>query len=401
MGYYDEHTQTRYTVTKKSRFPKTFVSSVVAACLGSAITLAVVSPNLNNSNESNTSVQADVPAMTNSIETVSVNFETQITKAIEKASGAVVGVINIQNNRMLEPDQEAGTGSGVIYKKENGKAYVVTNSHVVNGASKIEISLTDGTRVEGKLLGEDIFMDLAVIEMDGSHVNEVATFASSDTIKLGEPVIAIGNPLGLEFSGSVTQGIISGLDRSIPVDYNQDGSADWEADVLQTDAAINPGNSGGALINANGDVIGINSMKINQTSVEGIGFSIPISIAKPIIEDLEVHGKVIRPYLGVATRSLADVASYHWQHTFHLPENITEGVFIEQVGPGSPAQKAGLQEMDVITKLDDQEIKTMVQLRKYLYQQKQVGDTMTITFYRNGEEKKTELKLEEIPGEQS
>jgi serine protease Do len=142
-------------------------------------------------------------------------------------------------------------------------------------------------------------------------------------------------------------------------------------------------------------------MKINQTSVEGIGFSIPISIAKPIIEDLEVHGKVIRPYLGVATRSLADVASYHWQHTFHLPENITEGVFIEQVGPGSPAQKAGLQEMDVITKLDDQEIKTMVQLRKYLYQQKQVGDTMTITFYRNGEEKKTELKLEEIPGEQS
>jgi serine protease Do len=400
MGYYDEHAQTRETKIKRRRFPTTFVSSIVAACLGSAITLVAVSPDIYNSKQSNTNVQAE-PAMTNSIETVSVNFETEITKAIEKASGAVVGVINIQNNRMLEPDQEAGTGSGVIYKKENGKAYIVTNSHVVNGASKIEISLTDGTRVQGELLGQDIFMDLAVLEIDGKHVDEVATFASSESIKLGEPVVAIGNPLGLEFSGSVTQGIVSGLDRSIPIDYNQDGSVDWEADVLQTDAAINPGNSGGALINANGDVIGINSMKINQTSVEGIGFSIPISIAKPIIEDLEVHGKVIRPFLGVATRALSDVASYHWQHTFHLPEDIKEGVFIEQVGPGSPAQKAGLQQYDVITKLDETDIQTMVDLRKYLYQKKQVGDSMTITFYRNGEMKKAELKLEEVPERQS
>ncbi|KAA0547202.1 PDZ domain-containing protein [Bacillus sp. BGMRC 2118] len=399
MGYYDEHTQLRQG--RKRKFPKTFITSVAAACIGSAITLAVVSPNSVENKVLDTKSQADVPAMTNSIETVSMNFETQITKAIEKASGAVVGVINIQNNRMLQPDQEAGTGSGVIYKKKDGKAYVVTNSHVVNGASKIEVSLEDGKRVAGKLLGEDVYMDLAVIEIDASLVKHVATFASSDHIKLGEPVLAIGNPLGLEFSGSVTQGIISGLDRSIPVDYNQDGSADWEADVLQTDAAINPGNSGGALVNANGDVIGINSMKINQTSVEGIGFSIPISIAIPIIESLEVHGKVIRPYLGVATRSLADVASYHWQHTFKLPSDVTEGVFIEQVGPNSPAAKAGLQEMDVIVKLDGEKIESMVQLRKYLYQKKNVGDTITISYYRNGELTETKMTLESIPGEQS
>ncbi|MBM6618789.1 S1C family serine protease [Bacillus suaedaesalsae] len=397
MGYYDEHTQLR--LGRKRKFPTTFVSSLAAACIGSAVTLAVVSPNSLENKISDTKSQADVPAMTNSIETVSMNFETQITKAIEKASGAVVGVINIQNNRMLQPDQEAGTGSGVIYKKEDGKAYVVTNSHVVNGASKIEISLEDGKRVSGKLLGEDIYMDLAVIEIDAAEVKHVATFASSDNIKLGEPVLAIGNPLGLEFSGSVTQGIISGLDRSIPVDYNQDGSADWEADVLQTDAAINPGNSGGALVNANGDVIGINSMKINQTSVEGIGFSIPISIAIPIIESLEVHGKVIRPYLGVATRSLADVASYHWQHTFKLPSDVTEGVFIEQVGPNSPAAKAGLQELDVIVKLDGEKIESMVQLRKYLYQKKKVGDTISISYYRNGELTETKMTLESIPGE--
>jgi serine protease Do len=400
MGYYDEHSVTRTPTTKK-RFPTTFISTVIGGCLGAAITLTAVSPIFGEAPSKPDHIQENVPAMTNSIEHVSVNIETEITKAIEKASGAVVGVINIQNNRMLEPDQEAGTGSGVIYKKGNGKAYVVTNSHVVNGASKIEISLEEGTRLQGKLLGHDVFMDLAVIEIDGSKVNHVATFASSDTLKLGEPVIAIGNPLGLEFSGSVTQGIISGLDRSIPIDLNQDGKADWEADVLQTDAAINPGNSGGALINVNGDVIGINSMKINQTSVEGIGFSIPISIAEPIIESLEQHGKVKRPYLGIGSRSLSDVASYHWQQTFRLPEEITEGVFIEQIGPGTPAAKAGLQELDVLTEFDGQEIKTVVELRKYLYQQKQVGDTLSITFYRNGEKQETKMTLEEIPSNPS
>jgi serine protease Do len=400
MGYYDEQTQTRTSTTKK-RFPATFLSTVIGGCLGAAVTLTAVSPIFGEVPNQPDQIQENVPAMTNSIENVSVNIETEITKAIDKASGAVVGVINIQNNRMLEPDQEAGTGSGVIYKKEKGKAYIVTNSHVVNGASKIEISLEDGTRLQGKLLGDDVFMDLAVIEIDGSKVNDVATFASSDTLKLGEPVIAIGNPLGLQFSGSVTQGIISGLDRSIPIDLNQDGKADWEADVLQTDAAINPGNSGGALINVNGDVVGINSMKINQTSVEGIGFSIPISIAEPIIESLEQHGKVKRPYLGIASRSLSDVASYHWQQTFRLPEEITEGVFIEQIGPDSPAEKAGLQELDVLTEFDGQEIKTVVELRKYLYQQKQVGETLSITYYRNGEKQETKMTLEEIPSNPS
>ncbi|WP_246939471.1 S1C family serine protease [Bacillus pinisoli] len=397
MGYYDEHIETR-SKTKKSS-PNVFVSTVIGGCIGSIITLMAVSPIFEGKTEPTVSEQENVAAMGNSFETVSVNVETDITKAIEKASGAVVGVINIQNNRMLEPDKEAGTGSGVIYKNENGKAYVVTNAHVIEGANKIEISLEDGNRVEGKLLGSDIFMDLAVIEIDGTKAEHVATFASSESLKLGEPVIAIGNPLGLEFSGSVTQGIISGLDRSIPVDLNQDGEADWEADVIQTDAAINPGNSGGALINVNGDVVGINSMKINQTAVEGIGFSIPISIAEPIIESLELHGKVKRPYLGVATRSLSDVASYHWQQTFHLPEGVTEGVFIDQIGTGSPAEKAGLQEMDVITELDGQKIKTVVELRKFLYLQKQVGEEMNITYYRNGEKKVATMKLEEIPSQ--
>ncbi|MFZ3587744.1 S1C family serine protease [Bacillus sp. DJP31] len=400
MGYYDEHAYTR-TSTRKSSFPKTFVSTVIGGCLGAAITLVAVSPTMNVLSNQNVAPQTNVQAITASTQNVSLNVETQMTKAIEKASGAVVGIINIQNNRMLEPDKEAGTGSGVIYKKANGKAYVVTNAHVVSGASKIEISLEDGTRLEGVLRGQDIFMDLAVIEIDGSRVEHVATLASSESIKLGEPVIAIGNPLGLEFSGSVTQGIVSGLNRSIPIDLDQDGVADWEADVLQTDAAINPGNSGGALVNVNGDVIGINSMKVNQTSVEGIGFSIPMSIAQPIIESLELHGKVKRPFLGVTSGSLADVASYHWQNTFRLPQGITEGVYIQKVGPGSPAQVAGLQEMDVITEFDGEKVKTVVELRKYLYQKKQVGETLNVTYYRNGEKQETTIPLIETPSDQS
>ncbi len=397
MGYYDEHTKIRTSV-KKSRFPKTIISSVIGGCVGALITLFVISPTIPIDSSQNIQSQSMDQAVPASINTVSFNVETSITQAIEKASGSVVGVINIQNNRMLEPDKEAGTGSGVIYKKVNNKAYVVTNAHVVNGANKIEISLADGTRVDGTLKGQDIFMDLAVVEIDGSHVNEVATFASSETIKLGEPVIAIGNPLGLKFSGSVTQGIISGLDRLIPIDIDQNGVVDWEADVIQTDAAINPGNSGGALINVNGDVIGINSMKVNQTSVEGIGFSIPISIAKPIIESLEVHGMVKRPFLGVVSGSLSDIASYHWKNTFRLPDEVTEGLYIEGVASGSPAQKAGLQEMDVITEFDGQKIKSVVELRKYLYQKKKVGETLAVTYYRNGEKQQTKLTLIETPG---
>ena len=193
---------------------------------------------------------------------------------------------------MVADHKRRGTGSGVIYKKAGNKAYVVTNQHVVEGATHLEVTLTDGTKIPAKLLGGDIWTDLAVLEIDTNHVKKIAEFGNSDVLKMGEPVMAIGNPLGTTFSGSVTQGIISGINRTIPVDINQDGIMDWQAEVLQTDAAINPGNSGGALINIAGQLIGINSMKIAQSAVEGIGLSIPINYAKPIISDLEQFGVV-------------------------------------------------------------------------------------------------------------
>ena len=187
--------------------------------------------------------------------------------SLNKVADSVVGVTNLQTVRDIwsssETTKETGTGSGVIYKKQDGKAYIVTNHHVVEGAQELDITFDDGTKAEGRLIGSDMWTDLAVIEIDATDVKAVAEFGDSDALKRGETVIAIGNPLGLGFSGSVTLGVVSGKDRSIPVDFNEDGIVDWYADVLQTDAAINPGNSGGALMNLAGQLIGINSMKIS------------------------------------------------------------------------------------------------------------------------------------------
>ncbi len=402
MGYYDDHYE-QYRQKQKGNRGGWFLSALVGAILG-ALLIVFSIPALSKWNvlpyditsKENKNVRNEETAATKQPavqENVSVNVSSQVTKAIDKVSDAVVGVVNIQQDNFWSPGGEAGTGSGVVYKKENGKAFIVTNHHVVENASQLEVSLKDGTRVPAKLLGSDVLSDLAVLEIDAKHVKKVAEFGNSDAVKLGEPVIAIGNPLGLQFAGSVTQGIISGKNRTIEVDVDQDGSPDWNAEVLQTDAAINPGNSGGALVNIEGQVIGINSMKIAQEAVEGIGFAIPINFAIPVISDLEKYGQVRRPYMGVELRSLSDISSYHLQETLHLPKDVTEGVAIIQVVPRSPADRAGLKQFDVIVALDGQKIRNVLELRKYLYTQKSIGDDMKVTFYRDGKKETVTMKL--------
>ncbi|WP_027408116.1 S1C family serine protease [Anoxybacteroides tepidamans] len=406
MGYYDDHYE-QYRRKQKGNRGGTFLSGLVGAILGALlVTFSIptlsrwdvlpyhITPKDDEQAETGeTQTTKQHPAVQ---ENVSVNVTSQVTEAIKKASDAVVGVVNIQEASFWsEGDEggEAGTGSGVVYKKANGKAFIVTNHHVVENASQLEVSLKDGTRVPANLLGSDALTDLAVLEIDAKHVGKVAEFGNSDAIKLGEPVVAIGNPLGLQFAGSVTQGIISGKNRTIEIDVDQDGLPDWNAEVLQTDAAINPGNSGGALVNIEGQVIGINSMKIAQEAVEGIGFAIPINAARPIIADLEKYGQVRRPYMGVELRSLSDISSYHLQETLHLPKDVTGGVAIIQVRPGSPAAQAGLKQFDVIVALDGQKISNVLDLRKYLYTKKAIGDEMEVTFYRDGRKAKVTMKL--------
>ena len=324
---------------------------------------------------------------------------TDVTTAVEKASSAVVGITNIQEvttnfwNQSTGKEQPVGSGSGVVYKIDGDRAFIVTNHHVVEDAKQIEVTLDDGSKAEAQLVGSDIWTDLAVISISSKGIDTVAQFGDSEVLKQGETVIAIGNPLGLDFYGSVTTGVISGKDRSVPVDLNQDGVEDWSTDVLQTDAAINAGNSGGALINIAGELVGINSMKIAESSVEGLGFAIPINSAIPVIEELEKSGQVQRPTMGVSLVDLSEVPSYYQQQTLQIPDEVTSGVVISQVVRGSAAEKAGLKQYDVIVEMDGKKIENAIDLRKHLYNETEIGDTLQMKVYRQGQLVEVQLKL--------
>jgi serine protease Do len=210
----------------------------------------------------------------------------------------------------------------------------------------------------------------------------------------GQRAIAIGNPLGF-LAGTVTAGVVSAADRSMPVDVNKDGVVDWQSEVIQTDASINPGNSGGALINMDGELIGINSSKIAMENVEGIGFAIPVDIAIPVLKDLKEFGEVKRPYIGIVPVSLSEIPSQYYEKPLNLPDEVKEGIVVRQADPGSPAGKAGLQQYDVITMLDGEKVTKVSDLRKYLYNEKEVGSKVEVTYYRNGEKMNTTLTLSE------
>ncbi|MDM5189252.1 trypsin-like peptidase domain-containing protein [Bacillus sp. DX4.1] len=397
MGYYDgpnmneEHREMR-EVRKSGNKKGYFFTGLVGAVIG-AVTISFAAPYMPWTNGNGTAVSS--PLSSNSkVEGTAVPVvnkaknETDLPGMIEGAKDVVVGVINMQQNIdpfAMQPagqEAEAGSGSGVIYKKVGNKALIVTNNHVVDGANKLAVKLSNGKTVDAKLVGKDPWLDLAVVEIDGSNITKVATLGDSSKIRAGESAIAIGNPLG--FDGSVTEGIISSKEREIPVDINGDKRADWQAQVIQTDAAINPGNSGGALFNQNGEVIGINSSKIAQQEVEGIGFAIPINVAKPVIESLEKDGTVKRPAMGVAVASLEEVQPYALDQ-LKLPKDVTNGVILSKIFTASPAEKAGLAQYDIVIALDGQKTDNALQFRKYLYEKKKVGDKIEVTFYRNGE----------------
>ncbi|OEB99966.1 2-alkenal reductase [Lysinibacillus sphaericus] len=372
-----------------------FFSGLIGVIIG-ALLVWLMLPGLVNQMPGTTTSSSGKNETT--INQVATEVTTDVTGAVEKASGAVVGITNIQEvasggfwNQQTTQDKETGSGSGVIYKVEGDTAFIVTNNHVIEGAKQLEVTMQDGSKEEAQLVGSDVWTDLAVISISAKDVKTVATFGNSDVLKQGETVIAIGNPLGLEFYGSVTTGVVSGKDRSVPVDLNGDKVADWQQEVLQTDAAINPGNSGGALVNLAGELIGINSMKISESSVEGLGFSIPINSAIPIIQELEKNGEMKRPTMGISLVDLTDVPAYYQQQTLKLPKEITTGVVITDVIANSPASKAGVKQYDVIVEMDGKKIETSIDLRKHLYNDKKIGDTLTMKVYREG--KLVELTL--------
>lgn len=379
----------------------------IGGVAGTLLILNMAGISINNVSSSSTKTTTSKVSYSNTNDT---------TKAVEKVREAVVSVINYQSNSSsndlymqmfggnLDNNTNNGSdsdlsiaseGSGVIYKKDGNSAYVVTNNHVVDGASQIEIMLSDGTKVVGELVGTDTYSDIAVVKIASDKVTTVAEFADSDKVTVGETAIAIGSPLGTDYANSVTQGIVSSLSRTVTM-TNDDGDT-ISTNAIQTDAAINPGNSGGALINIEGQVIGINSSKISSTSdsgsgnsVEGMGFAIPANDVVKIINQLEANGKVIRPALGITMANLSDLSTTIISR-LNIPTSVTSGIVVASVQSGMPAEGT-LKKYDVITAIDDKDVSSITDLQSVLYGHS-TGDSIKVTFYR-GTDKKTEtIKL--------
>lgn len=359
---------------------KTLLVIVVSSVLGGSLLLGCTQA---NSKQQQTPQQSPFaqPADNNQISDVR---NTPIVRAVRAVGPAVVGITNKAYARDLLRGKvlvEKGSGSGVIID-QNG--IIVTNNHVVEDAQELIVSLSDGRSFPGKVLGKDPMTDLAVIKVEATGL-PVAVLGDSDNLMVGETAIAIGNPLGREFQGSVTVGVVSALGRSIEL-------GDRQFKLIQTDAAINPGNSGGALANAYGAVIGINSAKVSLEGVEGIAFAIPINSAKPIIQSIIEKGRVIRSYLGVG------LIDKRMAPNFDI--DLEKGVLIGQIYANGPAAKAGLFEDDIILSIGGKEVNTIAELRTEL-DKYAVGTTVNVVILRDNNQMTIGVVLEETPQKQT
>ncbi|CCQ96466.1 Uncharacterized serine protease YyxA [[Clostridium] ultunense Esp] len=406
MGYYDDFDDR----PRKSRGGRGFFYAFIGAILGSLLVLVSLplliqwgvvqlpTQDVNRGQGGASDSPSRQGGTPTPVQTMNVNINSAVADVVSKVENSIVGVVNLQQSddfwtRKSDVIQQ-GTGSGVIFTQKGNKVYVVTNHHVIEGAARIEVVLADGNRVSADLEGSDSLSDLAVLSFTKTDLPITPVpFGNSDRLRPGDPAIAIGNPLGLDYSRTVTVGVISSTDRSIPLDLDGDGYTDWEMDVIQTDAAINPGNSGGALIDIAGQLVGINSAKISEVGIEGMGFAIPINEASPIISDLMNTGSVKRPFLGIGPKDLQEIDRSHWQSTLNLPADVHLGVVVVDVTSGAPADKGGMKELDVIVKLDDQPIGSSAELRKYLYKEKKIGEPIRVTFYRDGKLQETSFNL--------
>lgn len=370
---------------EKSKSPKTWLVAVISAILG-AFVFSVVSPMINGAVEGGgkpmfafpPAPQSKSDASTQLVTYSSDNRQILTTVEIGKLVGpSVVGVVSEVEYSGLFSDVASGSGSGIIFTTDG---YIVTNYHVIAGASSVKVVLNTGKEYEAKLIGGDEKTDLAVIKIEGQDL-PAAVFGESGSLEAGEKVVAIGNPLGLEFAGTLTQGIVSAVNRTVTVDGRT-------YKMIQTDAAINPGNSGGALVNEYGEVIGINSVKVSSSGVEGLGFAIPISDAKPIIEDLINYGYVKgRPLIGLSLRYVSEQEAYYYD----LP---SKGLFVVEVVEGSGAAKANMQKGDIILQCEGKEVSSVEMLNEIRDNHK-AGDTITLKINRNGKEMNVKIVLGE------
>lgn len=320
------------------------------------------------------------------VETASVNITSDVTELVAKSENKVVTVTARARGQALD------TGSGAVYKVDGKTVYIITNNHVVADGDEAVVTFANGKEQKVDIVGKDELTDLALLKTDVDFKAEAFVMGNSSLVKKGEYVIAMGSPLGIEYQGSVSGGLISGVDRRMEMDIDNNGVADWDVNVLQTDAAINPGNSGGPLINMAGELIGINSMKITDTSVEGFGFALPINEVLPIITELENNGKVVRPILGISVQPIEQLSMLDKAY-LGIDSKVESGLLIVKVASRTPSASAGIKEGDILVKFDGKEIKDYKQFRQYLYSHK-VKDKVSIVVNRNGKEIEKTVILE-------
>lgn len=299
-----------------------------------------------------------------------------IADAVEKVYDSVVVVKNYVDGRLYS------TGTGVVYKSDDKYGYILTNNHVISGGTEVKVVFTNKKEVKVDVVGSDEYSDIAVLRVDKSNVVSVASIGKSDSLRVGDTAFAVGAPLDAStYSWTVTRGIISGKDRVVEVNVNN-SSSKYVMEVLQTDAAINQGNSGGPLCNSNGEVIGITNMKLASTTIEGMGFAIPIEKAVSYADKFVSGENISRPYIGV---SIYDMTGGFFNQ-------VNQGIYIDSVEKGSPAEDAGLKKGDKILKVDGVEVSDTSYFKYELYKHN-VGDKVKITVERDGKSKDFTVKL--------
>lgn len=311
--------------------------------------------------------------------------KTSLSSAIDKIYDAVVVVQNYMNDNLKN------NGSGFVYKIDDKYAYIMTNAHVIENADTVKIVFTSEEEEEATVLGQDPYLDLAVLRVSKKYVSLIANIGNSNNIKIGDTIFVIGTPLGYTYRGSVTSGILSGKDRMVSVGVTNENDNDWLMNVLQIDASINPGNSGGPVLNINGEVIGVCSLKLVDDDIEGMGFAIPIEFAMSHIKTLEEGKEIKWPILGINMANTTDTTKLI-RNDISISKEQKEGIVILDIKEETSASSSNLKKGDIIIKLNGEKVKDIAHLRYELYKY-QAGDTIEISYIRNNHEKTTKIKL--------
>lgn len=360
------------------------VTIVIAFLLGGGAMYYFVEVNENQTNSTYTA-----PTYTTGVVKCSNEItidETGISTAVGEIYDATVTIQNYKNGKLVS------SGSGFIYKKDDNNGYIMTNHHVIEGADKVIITFSNDDQVEGEVTGSDKYLDLAVVKIDAEHVTQVAKIGNSEETNLGDTIFTVGSPVGYEYRGTVTRGSLSGKNRMVEVSIAS--TNDFVMRVLQIDAAINPGNSGGPLVNIKGEVIGINSLKLVEDEIEGMGFAIPIEYAMNYVDDLEKGKELERPFIGITMLNATDTYRLY-QNGIMLDDSVESGVVVLSVSKNSGAEKAGLKKGDVILEVNGSKVSNAAYLKYELYKCS-VGDTITITYSRDNKIKNIEVTLTKI-----